>query len=155
MAFTTSGFSEILCIFWCTFIGTAKGWVSGAALRGEVTPSHRSCDEARNCIAGSESEFACINIFICKSLSGIIRGGKRSLWTIQADFASGASVSVTCRFCISSNSSRERFDFFKNSEFEVAKFDFLVGEWCTVIRDRYDVYLYFLCVMTRMSWISV
>ena len=82
MAFITSGFSEILCIFWCTFIGTAEGWVSGAALRGEVTPSHRSCDEARNCIAGSEGEFACINIFICKSLSGIIRGGNRSVWTI-------------------------------------------------------------------------
>ena len=112
MAFTTSGFSEMLCIFWCTFIGTAEGWVSGAALRGEVTPSHRCCEEARNSIAGYTGEFACINIFVCKGVSGIIRGVKRSLWSIHADLASGASFSITCRFCISSNSSREIFDLF-------------------------------------------
>ena len=121
LAFNASGISEVFRRFWCTFIGTAEGWVSGAALRGEVTPSHRCCEEARNSIAGYAGEFACINIFMCKIVSGIIRGVKRSLWSIHADLASGASFSITCRFCISSNSSREIFDLFQEFRIRINK----------------------------------
>ena len=134
----------------CCVAGIVECSVSGAALRGVVTLEH----SRHRGFIGSGSEVACscviirnsggYHVCIClgallgnmttsyfgKRVSGSICGGNSTPWSssmeIKAQLAFGASFPVSSRFCISENLNRERSDFFMNSKFEFAKFDFLV-----------------------------